>query len=357
MNSRASRADDIPPMPMMGKYFTYYGVDFLPPRELGRRSVQRMVYEFFSENSGVCRFHRKWVEAIVDEILAANTEAVEDVRSAGKKSSKARGFLMGATAGRTTLNGEGLQHEDGNSHMMAGMIPNCIAYDPTFAYEIAVIVQDGMRRMFQEGEDVFYYITVENENYPHPGIPEGAEEGIRKGLYLFKEGGDAAKKVQLMGSGAILREALAAANILSQDFGVEADVWSATSFTELRRDGVDCARRNRLMPEGEPSLPWITQCLSGRQGPVVAASDYVRGFADQVRGFLPQTDFIVLGTDGYGRSDTREQLRRFFEVDRYNIAYSALYGLYRQEQISLSELLAARENLGLDPTKPNPSYV
>jgi pyruvate dehydrogenase E1 component len=270
---------------------------------------------------------------------------------------RARGFLVGGTAGRTTLNGEGLQHEDGNSHTMSGLVPNCVSYDPTFAFELAVIVQDGLRRMYAEGEDIFYYITVENENYNHPEMPEGAEEGIRKGLYLLQEGGDGPKKVQLMGSGAILREALAAANILSEDFGVEADVWSATSFTELRRDGVDCARRNRLMPEGEPSLPWITQCLGARQGPVVAASDYVRGFADQVRGFLPQTDFIVLGTDGYGRSDTREQLRRFFEVDRYNIAYSALYGLYRQEQIGLNELLAARESLGLDPTKPNPSYV
>jgi len=270
---------------------------------------------------------------------------------------RARGFLVGGTAGRTTLNGEGLQHEDGHSHMMAGLIPNCVAYDPTFAYELAVIVQDGMRRMFQDGEDVFYYITVENENYPHPAMPEGAEEGIRKGLYLLKEGGEAGRKVQMMGSGAILREVLAAANILEQDFGVQADVWSATSFTELRRDGVDCARWNRLNPEKEPRIPWVTQCLRERGGPVIAASDYVRGFADQVRGFLPQEDFIVLGTDGFGRSDTREQLRRFFEVDRHHIAYAALYALYRRELVSMGELLEARASLGIDPDKSNPVFV
>jgi pyruvate dehydrogenase E1 component len=268
---------------------------------------------------------------------------------------RARGFLVGGTAGRTTLNGEGLQHEDGNSHTISGLVPNCVSYDPTFAYELAVILQDGLRRMYQDGEDIFYYITVENENYPHPGMPEGAEEGIRKGLYLLQQGTDGHRKVQLLGSGAILREALAAATILSQDFDVAADVWSATSFTELRRDGVDCARRNRLNPAGEPSIPWVTQCLRDRPGPVIAASDYVRGFADQIRGFLPQADYIVLGTDGYGRSDTREQLRRYFEVDRYHIAYSALYGLYRQEQFSQNELLAAREQLGIDPHKANPS--
>jgi pyruvate dehydrogenase E1 component len=268
---------------------------------------------------------------------------------------RARGFLVGGTAGRTTLNGEGLQHEDGNSHTISGLVPNCVSYDPTFAYELAVILQDGLRRMYQDGEDIFYYITVENENYTHPGIPEGAEEGIRKGLYLLQQGADGHRRVQLLGSGAILREALAAANILSQDFDVAADVWSATSFTELRRDGVDCARRNRLNPAGEPSIPWVTQCLRDRPGPVIAASDYVRAFADQIRGFLPQADYIVLGTDGYGRSDTREQLRQYFEVDRYHIAYSALYGLYRQEQFSLNELLAAREQLGIDPHKANPS--
>jgi pyruvate dehydrogenase E1 component len=270
---------------------------------------------------------------------------------------RARGFLVGGTAGRTTLNGEGLQHEDGNSHMISSMIPNCVSYDPTFAYELSVIVQDGMRRMFQEGEDVFYYITVENENYTHPEMPSDAEEGIRKGLYQFREGGENAKKVQLLGSGAILREAIAAANILEQDFGVSADIWSATSFSELRRDGVDSARWNRLNPEQEPRIPWVTQCLRDQPGPVIAATDYVRGFADQVRGFLPQEDYIVLGTDGFGRSDTREQLRRFFEVDRYNIAYAALYALYRRDLVSLGELTEARESLGIDPEKANPVIV
>jgi pyruvate dehydrogenase E1 component len=237
------------------------------------------------------------------------------------------------------------------------MIPNCVSYDPTFSYELAVIMQDGMRRMFAEGEDVFYYITVENENYTHPQMPEGAEEGIRRGMYLFREGKKSERKVQLLGCGAILREAIAAANILEQDFGVSADIWSATSFSELRRDGVDCARWNRLNPEKQPRIPWVTDCLRDRQGPVVAASDYVRGFADQVRGFIPQDDYVVLGTDGFGRSDTREELRRFFEVDRYQIAYAALYALYREERFSLGELTAARESLGIDAGKPNPVSV
>jgi pyruvate dehydrogenase E1 component len=270
---------------------------------------------------------------------------------------RARGFLIGGTAGRTTLNGEGLQHEDGNSHVISAMVPNCVSYDPTFAYELAVILQDGMRRMYQDGEDIYYYITVENENYTHPEMPEGAEEGIRKGLYLFREGPAGPKKVQLLGSGAILREAIAAANILEQDFGVVADIWSATSFSELRREGVDCARWNRLNPEKEPRIPWVTGCLRERKGPVIAASDYVRAFADQVRGFLAEQDYIVLGTDGFGRSDTREKLRGFFEVDRYNIAYAALYALYRRELVSLSELLAARTSLGIDPGKVNPVLV
>ena len=270
---------------------------------------------------------------------------------------RARGFLIGGTAGRTTLNGEGLQHEDGNSHMISSMIPNCISYDPTFAYELAVIVQDGMRRMFQEGEDAFYYITVENENYTHPDMPEGAEEGIRRGMYLFREGDESAKRVQLMGCGAILREAIAAANILEQDYGVSADIWSATSFSELRRDGVDCARWNRLNPDQDPKIPWVTECLRDRAGPVVAASDYVRAFADQIRGFLPQEDYIVLGTDGFGRSDTREQLRRFFEVDRYHITYAALYALYRGGTLSMGELTSARESLGIEPGRANPVTV
>jgi pyruvate dehydrogenase E1 component len=270
---------------------------------------------------------------------------------------RAKGFLIGGTAGRTTLNGEGLQHEDGNSHMISGMVPNCVSYDPTFSYELAVIIHDGLRRMYQEQEEIYYYITVMNENYTHPDMPEGAEEGIRNGMYLFRKGLDGPRKVQLLGSGAILREVIAAASILEQDFGVVSDIWSATSFTELRRDGVDCARWNRLNPEKEPRIPWVTGCLRERQGPVVAASDYVRAFADQLRGFLPQEDYIVLGTDGFGRSDTREKLRVFFEVDRYNVAYAALYALYRQGLFSQGELLSARAKLGIDPDKINPVKV
>jgi pyruvate dehydrogenase E1 component len=200
-----------------------------------------------------------------------------------------------------------------------------------------------------------------NENYNHPDMPEGAEEGIKKGLYLFKDGtGDAtpgSRCVQLMGSGTILREAIAAANILDQDFGVRADIWSATSFTELRRDGIDCARWNRLNPEQKPRGSWVAQCMEGRAGPVIAASDYVRAFADQIRGFLPQDDYIVLGTDGFGRSDTREKLRRFFEVDRFHIAYAAMYALHRSGQVGQGELLEARTKLGIDPAKPNPVTV
>jgi pyruvate dehydrogenase E1 component len=237
------------------------------------------------------------------------------------------------------------------------MVPNCVSYDPTFSYELAVIIHEGLRRMYGEKEDVYYYITVMNENYPHPDMPAGAEDGIRKGLYLLQEGPEAGRKVQLMGSGTILREAMAAASILQQDFGVAAEIWSATSFTELRRDGVDCARWNRLNPEKEPRIPWVTQCLAERKGPVIAASDYVRAFADQVRGFLPQEDYIVLGTDGFGRSDTRERLRKFFEVDRFNIAYAAIYALYRKGQFGQGELLAAREKLGLNPDKVNPARV
>jgi pyruvate dehydrogenase E1 component len=270
---------------------------------------------------------------------------------------RSRGFLIGGTSGRTTLNGEGLQHEDGHSHLLSGQVPNCISYDPTFSFELAVILQDGLRRMYGEREDVYYYITVMNENYTHPDMPEGAGEGIRKGLYLFHEGPDGGRKVQLLGCGAILREVIAAANILEQDFGVVADIWSATSFTELRRDGVNCARWNRLNPESKPRMPWVTQCLGGKKGPVIAATDYVRSFADQVRGFVPQDDFIVLGTDGFGRSDTRPQLRRYFEVDRYNVAYAALYGLYRNGLMQQGDLLSARSKLGIDPAKANPARV
>ncbi len=267
---------------------------------------------------------------------------------------RARGFLLGGTSGRTTLNGEGLQHEDGNSHVISGMVPNCVSYDPTFGYELTVILQDGMRRMYQEQEDVYYYITVMNENYTHPGMPVGAEDGIRKGMYRFRAGRSGSHSVQLLGSGAILREVITAAEILERDYSVSATVWSATSFTELQRDGTDAARRNRLNPDKDPRIPWVAECLEGLDGPVIAATDYVRAFAEQIRPYLPQQDYTVLGTDGFGRSDTRENLRRFFEVDSSNIVYSALYALHKRGDLSVNELLKARKSLGLDPDKPNP---
>ncbi len=267
---------------------------------------------------------------------------------------RARGFLIGGTSGRTTLNGEGLQHEDGHSHLVSGTVPNCVSYDPTFAYELTVILQDGLRRMYAEQEDVFYYITVMNENYAHPDMPEGAEEGIRRGLYLFREGREAQHRVQMMGSGSILREAIAAADLLEKDYGVAADIWSATSFTELRRDGESVARHNRLNP-GDDRKCWVEQCMEGREGPVIAATDYVSDFADKIRAFLPQDDYTVLGTDGFGRSDTRENLRRHFEVDRRHIAYAALHALQGQGVLSVDELIAARDKLGIDPGKADPA--
>jgi pyruvate dehydrogenase E1 component len=270
---------------------------------------------------------------------------------------RARGFLLGGTSGRTTLNGEGLQHEDGHSHIIAGTVPNCVAYDPTFSYEVAVILQDGMRRMVTDEEDIYYYITLLNENYSHPEMPEGAEEGIRRGLYRLRQTGAGKRKVQLLGCGSILREVIAAATILEQQFDVAADIWSATSFNELRRDGLDAARYNRLNPELEARVPWITRSLKDAEGPVVAATDYMRSFADQVRAYIPQDEFLVLGTDGYGRSDSRANLRRFFEVDRYQVAYTALYALFRQGIVSQPELLEARKKLNIDPTKPNPVKV
>jgi pyruvate dehydrogenase E1 component len=272
---------------------------------------------------------------------------------------RARGFLMGGTAGRTTLNGEGLQHEDGHSHLLASTIPNCVSYDPTFAYELAVIIQDGLRRMYQEQQDVYYYITVMNENYAHPAMPAGAEQGILKGMYLFSEG--RAKKnqpkVQLLGSGTILREIIAGAELLEKDFGIAADIWSVTSFNELRRDGLATQRWNLLHPEAEPRMPYIEQCLRDRPGPLVAATDYMKAYADQVRAFLPGRDYVVLGTDGFGRSDTRKQLRRFFEVDRHYVAAAALKALADREVVPQKKVSEAIARYGIDPDKPNPATV
>ena len=273
---------------------------------------------------------------------------------------RTRGFLLGGTSGRTTLNGEGLQHEDGHSHLLAGAIPNCRAYDPTFGYEVTVIVQHGMKRMLEEQVDEYYYITLMNENYPHPDLPADAVEGVIKGMYLLKDAGKAKKgelRVQLMGSGTILREVLAAAELLDKDFGVTADVWSCPSFTELRRDGFDCERWNRLHPEEKPRKPYVTRCLEGRpEGPVIAASDYVRAFTDQIRAFVPRT-FTVLGTDGFGRSDTRANLRRFFEVDRYWIAHAAIDALVKDGRMTPRDSARAIKLYKLDPDKPNPVTV
>ena len=270
---------------------------------------------------------------------------------------RARGFLIGGTAGRTTLNGEGLQHEDGHSHLMSATIPNCISYDPTFAYELAVIIQDGLRRMFREQEDVFYYITAMNENYQHPEMPEGAEAGILKGMYLFRDGGTrpvAQPSVQLLGSGTILREVIAAADLLANDFGVVADVWSCPSFTELRREGLDVERWNLLHPAEPSRKSHVETCLGGRAGPVVAATDYIKAFADQIRPFVPSR-YRVLGTDGFGRSDYRRKLRAFFEVDRHFVAVAVLKALADEGTIKPSTVAEAIARYGIDPEKPNPA--
>ena len=249
--------------------------------------------------------------------------------------SRTRGFLLGGTAGRTTLNGEGLQHEDGHSHILSSTIPNCVSYDPTYAHEVAVIVQDGLRRMLGDQEDVFYYLTLMNENYSHPGLTEGSEEGILKGMYLLRPGAEpkaGAPRVQLLGSGTILREVLAGADLLAEDFGVAADVWSVTSFTELRREGIDADRWNMLHPTEEARVPWVTSSLAGHEGPVIASTDYVRAFADGIRPFVDRP-YRVLGTDGFGRSDFRRKLRRFFEVDRHYVAVAALKELADQGKV------------------------
>ncbi len=269
---------------------------------------------------------------------------------------QARGFLLGGTAGRTTLAGEGLQHQDGHSHLMAATIPNCVAYDPTFAYELAVIIQDGMRRMYQEQENIFYYITVMNENYLQPAMPEGVEEGIVRGLYPLQEGGKSKKRVQLMGSGTILREVIAAAELLEKDFKVSADIWSATSFNELRREGLEVERWNTLHPDAEPRVSYVTRCLTGRKGPVIAATDYVRSYADQIRAFVPAR-YSVLGTDGYGRSDMRSQLRKFFEVNRYYIVVAALKALVDGGDLEAEVVSKAIKQYKIDPDKPNPMRV
>src|SRR5262245_20888365 len=273
---------------------------------------------------------------------------------------RARGFLLGATAGRTTLNGEGLQHEDGHSHIFSAVIPNCISYDPTYGYEVAVIIQDGLRRMVKEQEDVFYYITLMNENYEHPALPKGAEEGVLKGMYLLRESKSKHKaRVQLLGSGTILREVEAAAELLEKDWDVAADVWSATSFTELRRDGLAAERWNLLHPEGKQKVSYVEKMLKDRPaGPVIAASDYMKTFADQIRPFVPKDRvYRVLGTDGFGRSDSRAKLRYFFEVNRYFVVIAALKALADSGEGKAKAVADAIKKYGIDPEKANPTTV
>ena len=270
--------------------------------------------------------------------------------------SRARGFLLGATAGRTTLNGEGLQHEDGHSHLMSATIPNCISYDPTFAYELAVIIQEGLRRMVQNQEDVYYYITLMNENYTHPEMPKGIEAHILKGMYSFSQSKVKGEKVQLMGSGVILREVIAAAELLATDWNVSADVWSVTSFNELRRDGLDAERWNMLNPEKPQRLSFVAEVMKGAQGPTIASTDYMKAFAEQIAGFVPGK-FVALGTDGYGRSDSREALRAFFEVDRYYVVVATLKALADEGKVPASQVTAAIKKYKLDANKPNPTTV
>jgi pyruvate dehydrogenase E1 component len=271
--------------------------------------------------------------------------------------SRSRGFLLGGTSGRTTLNGEGLQHADGHSHLLSANIPNCISYDPTYSYELAVIIHDGLRRMLANQEDIFYYITLMNENYQHPAMPDGVEEGILRGMYLLRDGGKGKDaRVQLLGSGTILREVIAAADLLKNDYGVIADVWSVPSFTELRRDGLAVERWNMLHPTSAQRRSYVETCLADRAGPAIAATDYIKAFADQIRPCMPRR-YRVLGTDGFGRSDYRGRLRNFFEVDRYYVAIAALKSLADEETIPASTVAAAIKKYGIDPEKPIPTSV
>ncbi|MCL4744089.1 MAG: pyruvate dehydrogenase (acetyl-transferring), homodimeric type [Burkholderiaceae bacterium] len=271
---------------------------------------------------------------------------------------QARGFLLGGTAGRTTLNGEGLQHADGHSHILSAPIPNCVSYDPTYAHELAVIIHDGLRRMVERQENVYYYLTVMNENYPHPGLTPGDEEGIVRGMYLLRTGAPNTVRVQLLGSGTILREVLAAAEMLESDWNVGADVWSVTSFTELRRDGMDCERENLLHPNAKEKVPYVAQQLASHPGPVVASTDYIKLYAEQVRAFLPKgRSYHVLGTDGFGRSDFRTKLRAHFEVDRRFVVLAALRLLVAEGSVPKKSLGQAIRKYAIDADKPNPHHA
>ena len=269
-----------------------------------------------------------------------------------------RGFLIGATSGRTTLAGEGLQHQDGQGLIMASMIPNCISYDPTYAYEMAVIIEDGIKRMHEKKENIFYYVTALNENYKHPEIPSHVQkEDILKGMYLFKEFRNKGKTtVQLFGSGSILNETIKAAEILSRDFGIDSDVWSITSYSELQRNGAEISRWNQLHPGQDPKKTYIEKCLEGRSGPIIAASDYIRSHVDQIRPYI-KSNFTTLGTDGYGRSDTRKELRKFFEVNKESIVVNALSTLSREQKIASKIVNDAIKQFRIDPEKPYPTKL
>ena len=270
--------------------------------------------------------------------------------------SRSRGFLLGATAGRTTLNGEGLQHEDGHSHLLSATIPNCISYDPCFSYELAVIIQNGLERMIKNQEDVFYYITIMNENYHHPEMPKNINEDIIKGIYKYSENKAKGPKVQLMGSGVILREVIEAANILEKDFNVSSTVFSVTSFTEVRRDALDVQRWNMLNPEKNEKKSVLDETILDLDSPIITATDYMKSFAEQIATFLPNK-FISLGTDGFGRSDSREALRDFFEVDRYHIVIASLKALTERKEIEKTILLSTIKKYKIIQNKPNPVSV
>jgi len=274
---------------------------------------------------------------------------------------QARGFLLGGTSGRTTLNGEGLQHEDGHSHILAGTIPNCVSYDPTFAHELAVIMHDGLKRMVEKQENVFYYITLLNENYPMPGLQAGTEEQIVKGMYLYKPGAKAKAKaplVNLLGSGTILRESIAAQELLEKDWGVSANVWSCPSFNELARDGQDCERWNLLNPTEKARLPFVTQQLEPHAGPVIASTDYMKAYAEQIRSFMPKgRGYKVLGTDGFGRSDFRSKLREHFEVNRHYVVVAALKALADEGAVPAAKVAEAIKKYGIKADKINPLYA
>jgi len=273
---------------------------------------------------------------------------------------QARGFLLGGTSGRTTLNGEGLQHEDGHSHIMAGTIPNCVSYDPTFAHEVAVIMQDGLKRMVEKQENVFYYITLLNENYPMPGLQPGTEEQIVKGMYMCKPGAKLAKapRVQLLGSGTILRESIAAQEMLEKEWGIAADVWSCPSFNELTRDGQDAERYNLLHPTETPRVSFVAQQLEKHSGPVVASTDYMKAYAEQIRPFVPKgRTYKVLGTDGFGRSDFRSKLREHFEVNRHYIVLAALKALSEEGTVPVAKVSEAIKKYGIKTDKINPLYA